>query len=105
MKTLTHRSMIALAAAFAGFSTAAGASDITFRFHASELSDPEGLYERMSERAEQACALEGRRPLWARKADAACAADLLDDFVAGAASPSLTAVHERSTGDRYARLR
>lgn len=107
MKTLTYRSTIALAvaAAIAGFSSAAGASEVKFRFHASELSDPQRLYERMAERAEAACRISGRPVLGHRKAEAACAADLLDDFVEAAASPSLTAVHEHSTGERFAGFR
>ncbi len=107
MKTLAPRSSFALvvAAALAGFATAAGAAEIEFAFHASELSNPEALYERMAERAEAACATNGRRPIWVQKADEACAADLLDDFVAGAASPTLTALHDRSVRDRLAELR
>lgn len=107
MKKLARRSSFALviAAALAGLATAASASDVDFTFHASELSDPEALYDRMAERAEAACETAGRRPLWARRADDICAADLLDDFVAGAASPSLTALHDRSVRDRLAEYR
>lgn len=107
MTTLSLRSPFALAvaAAVAGFATAAGAADIRFTYHASELSDPEALYERMADRAQAACETRGRQPLWARKVADECAADLLDDFVAGAASPSLTALHDRSVSDRLAALR
>jgi UrcA family protein len=107
MKTLAPRSPFALviAAALAGFATAAGAAEIEFTYHSSELGNPEALYERMAERAEAACETGGRRPLWVQRADDACAADLLDEFVAGAASPTLTALHDRSVRDRLAELR
>lgn len=107
MKTLAPRSpfLLAIAAALAGFATAAGAAEVEFTYHASELTNPEALYERMAARAEAACRTSGRRPIWAQKADEACAADLLDDFVSGAASPSLTALHDRSVRDRLADLR
>ena len=84
---------------------AASAGDVSFRFHADELSAPDALYERMAARAEAACTTVGRKPLWAKKVAEECAADLLDDFVAGAASPSLTAVHQQSAGERLAALR
>lgn len=107
MKTLALRSPFTLfiAAAVASFATAAGAAEVKFAFHASELGDLEALYERMAERAEAACTTNGRRPIWARRADEACAADLLGDFVSGASSPSLTALHDRSVRDRVADLR
>lgn len=106
MKTLAPRSSFALAiaAALSGFATAAGAAEVKFTFHASELGNPDALYERMAERAEAACRTNGRRPIRAQKADEACAADLLDEFVSGAASPSLTALHDRSVSDRLAGL-
>ncbi len=106
MKTLAPRSSLAIviAAALAGFATAAGAAEVEFTYHSSELSRPEALYERMAERAEAACETSGRRPLWVQKADDACAADLLDKFVAGASSRALTALHDRSVSNRLAGL-
>lgn len=105
MKTLSLRFPLALAAALAGLSTAASAGEVKFRFHADDLTDPAGLYEKMADAAEAACETSGRKGIWAARAEAACAADLLDDFVSGAASPALTAVHEESTSARLAALR
>ncbi len=106
MTTLKNSSRLAFAAlTLAAFSTAASAGEVSFRFHADDLTSPADLYERMADAAAAACESTGRKGLWAVKAEAACAADLLDDFVAGAASPSLTAVHERSSGERLAGLR
>lgn len=107
MKTLNFRSTLALvvAAAVAGFATAAGASEVRFTFHASDLGDPEALYERMAERAEAACRTNGRMTLSSIKAETACVAGLLGDFVSSAGSPSLTALHERSVSERLAGLR
>jgi UrcA family protein len=102
----THLTRFTLSiAAFAALTCAASADEVRFRYHASELGDPEALYERMAARAEAACEAHGRTGIWLKKASQACAADLLDDFVAGAASPSLTAVHEQSKGERFAALR
>ncbi len=107
MTTLIHRSTLAAAAfaAFAGFSTGAGATAVTFSFHAAELGDAAALYQRMAARAESACTADGRRPLWAKKAEQDCADRLLDDFVAAAASPGLSALHEEVSGDRLASIR
>lgn len=102
---MTTLKTFAFAAALAAFSTAASAGDVSFRFHADDLGNPDALYERMAARAEAACATTGRQPLWAKKVADQCAAGLLDDFVAGAASGALTAVHEQSTRDRLAALR
>lgn len=102
---MTTLNTFVFAAAFAGFATAAGANDVSFRFHAADLSAPEALYERMAARADAACEARGRKPIWARKVTEQCAADLLDEFVAGAESPTLTALHDRSVGDRLAQLR
>ncbi len=107
MTTLNARKGLAFLAAvsLAGLSTTAGAADISFRYHASDLASPAALYQRMAARAEAACATSGRKGLWSVRAQQDCAADLLDDFVAGAASPSLTAVHQQSSGERLADLR
>ncbi len=99
------RTVFALAAALAGLSTAAAAAEPSFRFHAGDLSAPAALYERMADAAAAACQSPGRKGLWSIRAEKACADRLLDDFVAGAASPSLTAVHEQSSRDRLAGLR
>lgn len=107
MKTLTPRFTFAFAIAIAlsGFSTIAAAADINFRFHASDLASPSALYERMEARARAACDTIGRKPLWSLKAEDACTADLLDDFVAGAGNSALTAIHAEETGARLAALR
>ncbi|MDZ7629560.1 MAG: UrcA family protein [Parvularculaceae bacterium] len=107
MKSRTPRSVFAfvIAAALAGVSTNASAADIEFRFHASELSSPEALYARMAARAKAACERPGRQPLRSIKAEDACEAVLLDDFVAGAGSSALTAVHAEEANARLAALR
>jgi UrcA family protein len=105
MKTRRLRFPIALAAALAGLSTAASASEVSFRFHADDLTDPSSLYERMADAAAEACETSGRRGLWSARADAACAADLLDDFVADAGSAALAAIHAEETEARVAALR
>lgn len=104
MKTLKTGLAFA-AAALAGLSAAASAGEVAFRFHADDLNDPRALYERMADAAEAACDSAGLKSLRTIRAEKACAAGLLEDFVAGAASPSLTAVHEQSTGARLAALR
>lgn len=106
MTTLKNSSRLAIAAAaLAAFSTAASAGEVSFRFHADDLTAPADLYERMADAAAAACESSGRKGLWSIRAEKDCAADLLDDFVAGAASPSLTAVHEQSSRERLAGLR
>lgn len=106
MTTLKTSSRLAFAAAaLAAFSTAASADEVAFRFHADDLSDARALYDRMADAAEAACDSSGIKSLRAIRAERECAAGLLEDFVAGAASPSLTAVHEQSTGARLAALR
>ncbi len=107
MKTLTKKSALAFfaAASLACLSTTASAGDVSVRFHASDLGAPSALYERLAQRAEAACKSNGRQGLWRIRAEQACAADLLDQFVAGAASPALSAVHDQSGADRLAGLR
>jgi len=107
MKTLNKRQRLAflVAAPLAALSTAASAADVSFRFHAADLGAPAALYERMADRADAACNTKGRKGLWSIKAEQQCKADLLEDFVNGAASPALTAIHEQSGGERLAGLR
>ena len=105
MTTLKACSLAAATLALAAYSTSAGAADHSFRFHASELNSPEALYERMAARAEAACTTRGRKGLWSRSAEKACAADLLGDFVDGAGNPALTAIHAEGADAQLATLR
>jgi UrcA family protein len=103
MTTLKTCSLIAFA--LASLSTAASAGTVEFRFHADDLKAPAALYERMADAAAAACETSGRKGIWAQRAEAACAADLLDEFVAGAGSAALAAIHAEETGARVAALR
>lgn len=105
MKTRRLRFPLALAAALAGLATAASADEIHFRFHADDLTNRAALYERMAAAAAKACETPGRRSLSVVRDDRACAADLLDDFVAAAGSAALAAIHAEETDARVAALR
>ncbi len=105
MTTLKACSLAAATLALAAFSPSAGAADLSFRFHASELNKPEALYDRMAARAVAACETRGRKGLWSRSAEKACAADLLGDFVNGAGNPALTSIHAEEADARLAALR
>ncbi len=101
----TFKTCSLLAFALAGLSTAANARPTEFRFHVDELAAPAALYERMENAAAAACESSGRKSLLAMKAEKDCTAALLGDFVAGAGSAALAAIHAEETGARVAAVR
>lgn len=97
--------ILALAATFALAAAPALAGDVEFAYSRNDLASSArvaALYERMRDEAERACALYENSGLLAIEYRKACAAGLVDQFVAGVDSDRLTALHEAEHGARLA---
>lgn len=104
MKTLAA-SLIPAAFLTAATLAAAAAGDVSFAYSKGDLassSSISALYDRMTDKAEQTCAIYQNSHLWGVQYQRACAAVVLDEFVAGIDHPTLTALHEERDGARFA---
>ncbi|WP_031551859.1 UrcA family protein [Parvularcula oceani] len=82
------------------------AQEVSVEISAVELASKEGaakVYRKLEKRAARACGVEERLSPAERNARKACAADLLEQFVASADHSMLTAAHERPV--RFAEAR
>ncbi len=96
LATVIAASVVAIAAApaFAG-------DQVQFSYKNYELDTAGGanaLYERLSRQARKHCTAIGVRPLYIRKVEGQCTADLTDEFVENIDHPRLYALHEAATG-------
>ena len=74
----------------------AGERSVTVRYHASDLDSlhlAEKLYERVEQAAVDACTTPGRRSLQRMKAEEKCAAEALQQAIAGTDSQLLSRIH------------
>ena len=86
----------AACAAMTAMTAQARADVVDFDYHASELETAQGaadVYARLKKRAHSLCAATGPRPIAIKRWEAACAADLVEDFVAGIDDTQLTRIH------------
>ena len=101
MKTfaLAAFSLAALAAA------PAFAGDVDFSYSRNDLASSAriaALYERMQEKANDACAIYENSGLFAVQYRKQCAEELVSEFVAGVGNDRLTALHEAEHDARLA---
>lgn len=99
---------IFISALAAALPATAFASDVEFAYAARDLSNSASiarLYERLEEKASDACALYENSGLLALQYRRACAAELTAELVAKIGDGTLAALHEERHAGRYAENR
>jgi UrcA family protein len=93
------------AIALAALPGRASAGELEFRYAAGELSSAAGiaaLYDRLGDRAADACDIYQNSGLLRLEYRDACAAELTDEIVAKIGDGALVALHERRHAERLA---